>query len=330
MYSNWLKSTLVVIVVLILSSGCIGMKSSKTEPPIYFSGEIHSTLNIVPTHHNVNVDSIKQALWYDEVRYFIQDSVYKSMHYKNGELIYYFLYDPSTKMMYDYNRDEPYITYRDSRINSSRSSVKKLEQFRDSSITVSGVSAYLAKTEYSGIKSDVFYAPSLKINTDLFLEHSAGGWNKTLLANGGLLPIKTIIYNSDHKEIKTAESITWGEQPLSFFKLSKDIEVFASYSALTELPEMEPPSEKQIDCYQSTASKIPDIVDGEFPVEYLFRLIITEDGSVKYPSAVNPEYVLVGKIGEQILNECGFKFQPGKINNQFVGSEITFRLPLVL
>lgn len=320
----------ILFLPIFLIVGCKNSEKSTQSQSAYFAGEIYSVTSIQPKHDGVNVDSIKQTLIGSETRYFIQDSLYKSMHYFDGDLQYYYVYEPTTKRMYDFYTNRPYITYRDSRVNMSAYPDEQFDQFRDSVISYQGVEAFLVKVRLMGRDSDIYYSNDLAVNIEYFKDHAAGGWNETLTATGGALPVLSYRYRDSYTEIKEAKSITWGRKPLNFFTLPDSLEVYPSFSVLEEKPQLIEPTTRQIVCYRTKTSRIPDLVYGEETMEFFFRFIVTEEGDIKYPKAVSPEFEIVGEIGVEILEDCGLTFTPAKINNEVTAGEILFRLPFIL
>ncbi len=324
------KTNLIILTVLITFLACKNTEETISFQNEYFSGEIHSMTTIIPKHNNVNVDSIYQSIVGDETRYFIQDSLYKSMHYRNGELVYYYLYEPSTKRMYDYYSDRPYITFRDSRVNMSPDPESKMEIYSDSIINVLDVSAFKTEVMLYGTHSDVYYSSDLAIDPSPFNEHEAGDWSSTLKLTNGALPVYSINYHDDYTQIKETVSINRTKQNIEFFEVPNDVDIYPSFTVLEEFPQFNQPNQSTINCYQTKAAKIPDLVAGDEERVFYFRFIVTENGDVEYPDSISPEFEIVGEIGEEILDECGFSFQPGILDGEITASEILFSLPFQL
>ena len=108
----------------------------------------------------------------------------------------------------------------------------------------------------------------------------------------------------------------------SEFDLDKSKTVVASLSALDETVSLVKPSEKQIKCYADKV-QAASRVNGTKTNTYI-TFLLTEKGGMKFIKPYMKDEDELYKVAMNVLNKCGFKFTPGKINGETVSSQAVF------
>lgn len=285
-----------------------------------FSGEIVYRTTVVPTSATINVDSIMQSLTGDETRYIINDSIYKSSYYQDGEFVYSFTFDTETKRMYDYRPGKKYVTYRDSQ--QPNDTELDLTINRDSVISILGYEAYQTTNKTYGYTSTTYYSDAVRVNYSAFEGHNVGHWYERLQLTDGAISLKSISYKETHSEIFEAVEVNRRALKPDEFALPEGLPVIASYSVLDEQVELINPTPNQIRCYQSKIAAAPDIFENENrPFTSYVGFMITTEGKAVLPFAPEEDEYGLFEIALDIIKTCNFNFKPGKIDGKEVESE---------
>lgn len=287
-----------------------------------FSGEITYEYEIIPLKEGVNIDSLYNNLTGSSSVYVITDSYYKSTYYKNGTMTYSYTYHDETKRMYDEQAKQDYITYRDSR--DSNLGGNQFEIFKDSTINILGYEAVLLKTNYNGKATKSYYSTTQKVNYETFKGHEVANWYNRLKALDGGILLKSITHYEQHTEILTAVNVTERQVSREEFNLPNGKDVVASFSALDDRVELDPPSRDQIRCYQQLVRKAISTIEKNIPVTIYLQFILSEEGKISNLGVVERDKYGLYLTAIDILKNCGLSFIPGKINGKPVASETYF------
>ncbi|MBO6525360.1 MAG: hypothetical protein JJ971_16140 [Balneolaceae bacterium] len=312
----YLKKIFYITCIIILATCSSSKKTSKRN----FSGEIVYKTIIKPKTEALNVDSLMQSLQGDETRYIINDSLYKSSYYSDGEFTYSFTYDSKTKRMYDYRTGMQYVTYRDSRAPNETELDIKIN--RDSVISILGYKAYQTINNTYDYSTTTYYSDAIRIKYSAFEDHNVGHWYERLQLTNGAISLKSITYKETHLEILEAVEVKHRELKPEEFELPEGLPVIASYSVLDEQVELISPTPNQIRCYQSKIAAAPDIYeneDREFTSYVAF--LVTKQGKAKFAYAAEVDDYGLSKIAVDIIETCNLNFRPGKKNGVIIESE---------
>ena len=308
---------LIFISCILILSAC---SSSKGVIQGNFFGEIVYKTTIEPQSEGINVDSLMQTLTGDETRYIINDSLYKSSYYTDGEFTYSFTYDSKTKRMYDYRVSRPYITYRDSR--TPNETELDLTINRDSVISVLGYKAYQTIDKTYAYNSTTYYSDAIRVKYSAFEGHNVGHWYKRLQLTDGAISLKSISYKGTHLEILEAVEVNHRELKPDEFELPEGLPVIASYSVLDEQVELINPTPNQIRCYQSKIADAPDIFENKDRnyTSYV-GFLVNKNGKAEFPYAPEIDEYGLHEIATDIIETCNLNFKPGKKNGEVIESE---------
>lgn len=288
----------------------------------YFSGEIEYDIKIIPKRQNLDLDSLWSLKHGKKVKYLITSNFYKSTYFNNNQRTYSYTYDNISKRMYDEYVNKPYITYRDSR--RANFNYKKSKIFRDSVVNIMGKDCFIVKYESNYGKSTTFYSDEIKVDYESFKDHQVGNWYNKLREVDGCISIKTITEFEDYFEIQEAIKITPLELNQGNFAVGTDKIIVASYSALDKRVELVQPTKESIECYRKKLEigKSKKVTD-ESLICYL-SFVINKNGELSFPEPFEESNPELNKVAVDIIKNCGFKFNPGEIENRVVSSLVYF------
>jgi len=283
----------------------------------YFSGEIVYEREIIPKSDTIDLTELIDSKRQTTSKYIITAKQYKATNFTNGNYNYSYTYDDETKRMYDDYADKPYVTYRDSRKANVKYFSSKI--FKDSIITILGHRSYMVETESDFGKMKTYYSDDVRVNPADFKGHRVGNWYNKLKEVNGAISLKTISEYENYYEIMEAVKIEERKVKGIEFALP-DKPIGASFSALDSQVEMKQPSEEQIKCYQRKVGNVSKI-NGEKFTSYITFLLL-KNGTIKFIEPYEKDIHSFYKVGLDIITNCGFEFNPGKISDELVDSEV--------
>ncbi|GAB5527844.1 MAG: hypothetical protein Roseis2KO_57160 [Roseivirga sp.] len=295
-----------------------------------FSGEITKKTTIIARQEGLDTDSILNEKFGDTSVYLITDGYYKSSYLKNGEMTYGYTYHKGEDKIFDENAEDPYITYRDVRKPNSTESNRQV--FRDSTIEVMGYKCFLVKSEYEDHTTHSYYTDELKVKYDNFEGHTIANWYEHLKELDGAQLLKVVSEYASYTEVSEAIKVDVRDVAISEFDLPNDKPVVASYQALDEEVGMKEVTTAMATCYNEKISAVSSSKPDATENTVYISLIVTEDGSMEYLKAVEEDANGFHKVALDIVQNCGLKLVPGKIDGKAVASQtyfpITFRIDL--
>jgi hypothetical protein len=285
-----------------------------------FSGKITYAFSYEAKDKSVPTENLVIDTPTDSVVYTIKNGHYKSERYFEGKLIEYYTYSTSDKKMYYTTEDRDYFIYffpHDQKYAS-----KVYSEVHEGYDEILGYSTYKSTDIVAGSEHLNFYSSAIYVEPASFEGHLFGAWYELLKNNDGAIPLRTVTNNYDHYEIKSAIQITPLELSKKDFELDKNTEVVASRESLDILAEANEPDQATYFCYMAKVEEIAGkMIEGK-NYNYVLRMVVDEGGNPTHIKAINSDYLGFEKVAEQIINECGFKFTPGQINNQYQKAEI--------
>ena len=304
-----------IIISLLLTVVCAALFGQN------FSGEITRDIRIIPKAEGLDADSILALEPGERTTYLITDGFYKSSYLRNGEITYSYTYRKGEYKMYDYDAEQDYITWRDSRI--ANDTIYQDVIYKDSIKVVKGYECFLVKTDRGDYVSYNYYAKDLRVKYDNFQGHAVGNWYNNLVALDGAQLLLGIEEHKTYTKIVETVKLDKRRVKKKEFNLP-DKPVYASYQALDELVNMNPPSQEVIQCYgsiiQSYSKKLPR--GNEYTV-YL-SLVVKEDGTVDYVKPVEKDKWGLYEGALSIINTCNLPLIPGKKDGAPIASETYF------
>lgn len=292
--------------------------------PQYFSGEITYQIEILPKSDTVDVKEIIDMKHGTQAKYVITSKKYKSTYFKNNEYNYSYTYDDKTKRMYDDYRDKPYVTFRDSQKGNFEYFGSNV--YKDSIINVLGRDCYMVVTKSEYGTSRTYYSDDIRVNYSDFEGHQVGNWYNKLKEVNGAITLKTITEHDTYFEIQEAVKIMERNVDDNDFELPNK-PVAAAFSALDSRVEMIQPTPEQIQCYQEKVSKASS-KDGEKYICYM-SFLLQKDGTIGYIEPYEKDDSGFYLVASDIIQNCGFQFQPGIINGQQVDSQVYFPVEFI-
>lgn len=169
--------------------------SSLQYPTNYFTGKIVYKYQFEDAKGNDITDAMAKVIG-KEQHYFINEKNYKAYDEK-GNLLQ--LYNSDSNNYYQITKDKAVQKIDASIATSQIFTVKKLKIKE----TIAGYSCNAIEVITDDATTTYFYAPTIKINADVYKKHNYGEWNKILKATNGSLPLKFSMIN--HKQ----GFITW-------------------------------------------------------------------------------------------------------------------------
>lgn len=284
-----------------------------------FSGEITYEIKVIPKSDTVDLKRITDQKEGTTAKYLITAKRYKSSYFKDGEYSYSYTYDDETKRMYDDYADKPYMTFRDSR--KSNGEYGKSIIRKDSTTTVLGHLCYMVISESEYGKSKTYYSDDIKVDYNDFEGHKVGNWYNELKEVDGAISLKTITDHDTYIEIQEAIKIDERKVKEKEFDLPEK-ELAASFTALDNQVEMKQPTQNQIQCYQKKVGSVSKM-EGEKYICYI-SFILKKDGQMKFIEAYEEDDDGFYKVALDVVENCGFEFNPGTIAGELIDSEVYF------
>lgn len=313
------------ILVVILWLVCAASLSAQN-----FSGEITKKTTILAKQEGLDADSILDKKFGGTSVYLITDGYYKSSYLKNGKMTYGYTYHKGEDKMFDENAEEPYITYRDARKPNSTEINRQV--LRDSTIEVLGYKCFLVKSEYEDHITYSYYTDELKVKYENFEGHAIANWYEQLKELDGAQLLKVVSEYAGYTEVSEATKVDVRDVAISEFDLPGEKPVFASYQALDEQVSMEEVTTAMATCYNKKISAVSSSNPDASEYTVYISLVVKEDGSMEYLKAVEEDANGFHKVALDIMQNCGLKLVPGKMDGKAVASEtyfpITFRIDL--
>ncbi len=295
-----------------------------------FSGEITKKTTIIAKQEGLDTDSILNEKFGDISVYLITDGYYKSSYLKNGKMTYGYTYHMGEDKMFDDNAEEPYITYRDAR--KPYSTEVNRQVLRDSTIEVLGYTCFLVKVEYDDRTAYNYYSDELKVKYENFQGHAIANWYEELKELDGAQLLKVVLEYPAYTEVSEAITVDIRDVAISEFDLPKEKPVFASYQALDEQVSMEEVTTAMATCYNEKINAVSSSKPDASEYTAYISLIVKENGSMEYLKAVEEDANGFHKVALDIVQNCGLKLVPGKIDGKVVASQtyfpVTFRIDL--
>lgn len=285
----------------------------------YFSGEITYEIKIIPKSDTVNLKKVIEQKEGTTAKYLVTAKRYKSSYFKDGEYNYSYTYNDETKRMYDDYADKPYLTFRDSRKSNGEYSTSII--FKDSTTKILGHLCYMVISESEYGKSKTYYSDDIKVDYDGFEGHKVGNWYNKLKEVDGAISLKTITEHDSYIEIQEAINIDERKVKDKEFELPKK-ELAASFTALDNQIEMKQPSQDQIQCYQQKVGSVSKM-GGEKYICYI-SFILKKDGQIKFVEAYEEDDGGLYKVALDVVENCGFEFNPGTIAGELFDSQVYF------
>ncbi len=292
--------------------------------PQYFSGEITYQIEILPKSDTIDVKDIIDMKHGTQAKYVITSKKYKSTYFKNNKYNYSYTYDDKTKRMYDDYSDKPYVTFRDSQKGNFEYFGSNV--YKDSIINVLGHDCYMVVTKSEYGTSRTYYSDDIRVNYSDFEGHQVGNWYNKLKEVNGAITLKTITEHDTYFEIQEAVKIMERNVDDNDFELPNK-PVAAAFSALDSRVEMIQPTPEQIQCYQEKVSKASN-KDGEKYICYM-SFLLQKDGTIGYIEPYEKDDSGFYLVASDIIQNCGFQFQPGIINEQQVDSQVYFPVEFI-
>jgi hypothetical protein len=285
-----------------------------------FSGKITYAFSYEAKDKSVPVENLMVDTPTDSVVYTIKNGHYKSERYFEGKLIEYYTYSSSNKKMYYTTEDRSYFIYFDP--HHQKYASKVYSEVHEGKDEILGYPTYKSTDVVAGSEHLNFYSKEVYVDPASFEGHLFGAWHELLKINNGAIPLRTVTNNYDHYEIKSAIKITQLELSEKDFELNENTEIVASRESLEILAEANEPDQATYFCYLAKVEEIAGkMIEGK-NYNYVLRMVIDENGNPTHIKAINSDYLGFEKVAEQIIKECGFKFTPGKIDDQFQKAEI--------
>lgn len=286
-----------------------------------FQGEITYKTTFISHIPGVSDDSLQQVMGRTHSTYLISDEGYKTTYYNGDQFVYSYTYEVATGRMYDASEGKGYITWRDSRKETTP--VFPITVNRDTAIKVLGKRCYLVT--HDGVNSTrylAWYSNKLRVDYRPFVDHAIGNWNGMLKATDGGLPLKSIVQRSDYTEIIEAVAINKRQVAFHEFSLPPNKKVAASINVLDE-----PPSPIMTDadreCYRRAGLLAKEIVaEGHEPEIVLIRFFMSADGQIGEYGFVYTNEGPFHKLALDCLLYCVYKFTPATLNGLPVDSEL--------
>lgn len=285
----------------------------------YFSGEITYQIEIVPKSDTIDLKDIMEMKHGTKAKYVITSKKYKSTYFKNNEYKYSYTYDDKTKRMYDDYSEKPYVTFRDSQKENYKYFGSNI--YKDSTITVLGHDCYMVLTKSEYGTSRTYYSDDIRVNYSDFEGHLVGNWYSKLKEVNGAITLKTITERETHFEIQEAIKIIERNVNDSDFELP-DKPVAAAFTALDSRVELVQPTPEQLQCYQEKVIKASS-KEGKKYICYM-SFLLRKDGTIGYIEPYKKDDSGFHLVASDIIQNCGFQFQPGIINGQPVDSQVFF------
>ncbi len=285
----------------------------------YFSGEITYEIKIIPKSDTSNLDAIMSMKHGTTASYIITSKRYKSVYFKEGKYSYSYTYDDETKRMFDDYADRPYVTYRDSRRSETEYYGSTI--LKDSTLNILGHNCFMVVSEADFGTSKTYYADGIKVNYADFEGHKVGNWYDKLKEVDGSLKLKTITEYETHFDIQEAVKIESRKIKSKEFDLP-DKPVAASFTALDKQVEMKQPTQDQILCYQQKVGAVSN-PNGEKFTSYV-SFLLQKDGQVKFVEPFEEDDSGLYKVAVDVVENCGFQFEPGMIQGEHVDSQVFF------
>lgn len=293
-----------------------------------FSGEIASEIRIIPKMEGLNADSILSEKFGTHTTYLITDGYYKSTYFRQDKMTYSYTYQKGLNKMFDEQAETDYVTYRDSRKDSSTDIEWQI--YPDRTTTILGYECFMAKTVYETHTAYNFYAKDLRVNYEDFVGHNLANWYNRLKQLDGAMLMKVVSEYPQYTQITEATQVNVRDVALSEFDLPGDKPVYASFQALEELVDVAQPAPEVINCYRIKSADAPRPHDGEKQYTYYLSLVVMEDGSISHAESLYEDEHGLHEIAMDIILNCGFEMIPGKINGKPVSSEAIIPLVFIL
>ncbi|MCU0398869.1 MAG: energy transducer TonB [Cyclobacteriaceae bacterium] len=305
----------------IIFTSVIWLCSVATSVAQYFSGEVEYQVRIVAKVKDLNTDSIMAQQPGTGSVYKITDGFYKSTYYREGRETYSYTYHGNTKLMYDSDAGKDYITFRDSR-KANNVRIRSII-YKDSVRVVAGYECFMVERVYENYISKTFYAKDLKINSDSFKDHATGDWYNQIREVNGALSLGSVNEYASHIEVNEVVRVTPAKLTGEDFELPPDKPVVASALALDERVELILPSTETVSCYQekSTAA-LKDIAQIKHVCYVGF--IVKADGTIIHTEPYEKDDYGLYKVAVEVVEKCGLKFKPGRLDGKAVDSWVYF------
>lgn len=286
----------------------------------YFSGEIVYKTIIIPKE-GAELDEFVLEQDGRINRYLITNKRYQSTYYVADTVSYSYTYDNDTKRMYDYNRDNPYITYRDSRIANTDYYGSLIH--RDSSLQVLDYECFVVESEADFRKTFTYYADDVKIDFESFDGHLVGNWYERLKEVDGCINLGSITEFDDYYLKTEVLEVIDRKVKKKEFDLP-DLPVAASYAVLTKPVDLVQPTQEAIQCYQAKLKEASEIKGRSESYTSYVSFVVTKEGEMKYVSSVQDDAFGLDKMAVEMIRDCGFSFTAGEVNGEKVDSETFF------
>lgn len=287
-----------------------------------FSGKITKKLRYEITDSRLDEDSLRQKETGDVSTYLIKDGYYKSAYLRDDKETYSYTYRKGDFRMYDYEAGQPYITWRDARISNVSNS--KSEIFRDSIRTILGYECFMVKTAYEDYTNYSFHTDALKVATKNFKGHEVGNWYDELVELDGAQTLMSITVYEGYKEIWEATEVDVREVKNTEFDLPKGLKTYPSSQALDAGVEMKQPSISLRRCYLNKVKKVYEQNGSLEEFRVILKMIINEKGDIEYVKATEADELGFAEAAVDIVQTCGFEFEPGKLKRKKVASVFYF------
>ncbi len=285
-----------------------------------FSGEIVYKTTIIPKE-GAELDEFVMEQHNRISKYIITSKRYQSTYYVGDTVNYSYTYDNDSKRMYDYHRDNSYVTYRDSRIANTDYYGSLV--YRDSIVHVLGYECFVVESEADFRKTFTYYAKDLKIDYESFDGHLVGNWYEKLKEVDGSINLGYTTEHDDYYSKTEVLEVNRRKVKAKEFDLP-DLPIAASYTVLTKPVDLTQPSNEAIQCYQTKLASASEIEGRIEDYTAYIRFLVTKEGEVKFVSSVYEDEFGLNELAMDMVKNCGFTFSAGEIDGVKVDSEMYF------
>lgn len=285
-----------------------------------FSGKITYHLDY-QTAENETIEEVLNQPKIDSIHYFVNAKTYHSKSFSKGEVVEEYVYDAASKKMLFSMGNRPYYLYLQTDLQKFNS---PLQIMVESSKTerILGYEAY--RTVNQKTREVNYYSKDLQIDYANFADHHFMQWNQLLHQVEGSIPLKSSKRYPGYIETKTAvkvEPMTPSEMNFEIDSSKMQVAAYDNLDEVIDFPELKGSS---FWCYQAQVeSKSSQLIDGK-DYQLLLRFVIHPDQSITHIEIEESEYDYLNETAKRIIETCDLGFEPGKINGEWVSSEIYY------
>ena len=291
----------------------------------YFSGKITYQVSYQNPENHENASHLETEKEVDSIVYYIADGNYKSETFFKGKLTETYVYNQEDAWVHYLFPDKNYY------LSIDASSEKMNQNFKfewlNEEKNILNQPTQKAKVTQGYQTEEIYYADSIRVNPEEFKDHNYAYWYKTLKKVDGRLPLKNLYFDPNYIEVKEAINYEEIEFTKGFFTPKTEYRKVVYREILDQEAQLNPLTPEAEKCYQQKASSVENKLIVGKNDHYVIQVVVDENGNPVLAKSITTNEAFY-TVAEEIILECGFKFEPAIYKNKKVTSELYIPIEL--